>query len=84
VVDVGANIGVFGVRALSLVPGGDLHYIGIEPCPQTFNLLQQNLLGSEGQGQQNSCFHINEQLGAPLQEVNGTRCCPSYPGGCHT
>jgi hypothetical protein len=33
VVDVGANIDVFGVRALSLVPGGDLHYIGIEPPP---------------------------------------------------
>lgn len=46
VVDIGANIGLFGVRALSAVPGGDVTYIGVEPVPANFAALQYNLLGS--------------------------------------
>jgi FkbM family methyltransferase len=45
VVDIGANIGLFGVRALSAVPGGDVTYIGVEPVPANFTALQYNLLG---------------------------------------
>lgn len=88
--DVGANIGVFGARALSAVPGRDLSYLGIEPCPQSYALLQQNLLGTDGQGQQNSMFHINPQaLAAPLEASAAAadgdggatgRSCPAYPG----
>lgn len=80
VVDIGANIGVFGARVLSAVPGGDVHYYAVEPCPSTFKLLQQNLLGSDGEGQQNSFFHINEALSAPLQAAAADRSCPQYPG----
>jgi FkbM family methyltransferase len=45
VVDIGANIGLFGVRALSAVLGGDVTYIGVEPVPANFTALQYNLLG---------------------------------------
>eukprot|EP00882_Tetradesmus_deserticola_P008698 GHRQ01009172.1.p1 GENE.GHRQ01009172.1~~GHRQ01009172.1.p1 ORF type:complete len:425 (+),score=86.47 GHRQ01009172.1:136-1410(+) len=46
VVDIGANIGLFAVRALAAVPGGDVTYIGVEPVPANFTALQYNLLGS--------------------------------------
>lgn len=81
VVDVGANIGVFGACALSSVLNGDIRYIAVEPCPKTFRVLQQNLLGDGGQGQQNSIFHLNWQLAAPLQGAAAGRYCPAYPGG---
>jgi hypothetical protein len=80
IVDVGANIGIFGARVLSVVPGGDVTYIGIEPCPATFQLLRQNLLGTDSQGKQNSVFHINEQLSALVQECHVKRSCSNYPG----
>jgi hypothetical protein len=80
VVDVGANIGVFGARVLALVLGGDVRYIGIEPCPQNFQLLQQNLIWSDGLGQQNTVFHINPGLGGLLEAPTVGRKCPVYPG----
>ncbi|KAF6264767.1 S-adenosyl-L-methionine-dependent methyltransferase [Scenedesmus sp. NREL 46B-D3] len=48
VVDIGANIGIFAVRALAAAPGGDLTYIGVEPVPASFTALQCNLLGGTG------------------------------------
>jgi FkbM family methyltransferase len=48
VVDIGANIGLFGIRALSSVPSGDVTYIGVEPVPANFTALQYNLLGGTG------------------------------------
>ena len=41
VVDVGANLGFFAAWALSLMPHGRL--IAIEPVPETFGMLRQNL-----------------------------------------
>lgn len=48
VVDVGANIGIFGICALSRAAG--IRYVAVEPAPPTFEALKANLLGTDGRG----------------------------------
>eukprot|EP00879_Flechtneria_rotunda_P009213 GHRR01009646.1.p1 GENE.GHRR01009646.1~~GHRR01009646.1.p1 ORF type:complete len:278 (+),score=75.28 GHRR01009646.1:84-836(+) len=80
VVDIGANIGMFGVRALAAVPGGDISYIGVEPCPPNLQALQLNLLGDGQRGQGGSFFHVNAAYQGPVQPAVEGRQSPAYPG----
>lgn len=79
-IDVGANVGLFGVKALSLVPGGDITYIGVEPCPPTFKALNHNLLGSGSSASGDSFFHLNDAFSEVVQPAAAARSSAAYPG----
>lgn len=83
VVDVGAHVGLFGARCLTRVAGGDVRYVGVEPCPPTLAAARANLLGSQHQWEPTcwrSFFHLNDACSHVVAPAAPGRHVPPWPG----